>query len=106
MTKIARWSHLLELHKLEAEGLVKMSKLTQVSVYPEPINEQSKATCLRVFCEETYITIISHPVMRNSDERGLDHIAVTIKIEVNGKKLNVKSIGLNIKFKYRSQVVE
>ena len=44
--------------------------------------------------------------MRNSDERGLDHIAVTIKIEVNGKKLNVKSIGLNIKFKYRSQVVE
>ena len=28
MTKIARWSHLLELHKLEAEGLVKMSKLT------------------------------------------------------------------------------
>ena len=28
MKRIARWSHLLELYKLEAEGLVKMSRLT------------------------------------------------------------------------------
>ena len=37
MKKVARWSHLVELYKLEAEGLVKMSKLTEISVYPKPI---------------------------------------------------------------------
>ena len=37
MKKIARWRHLVELYKLEAEGLFKMSKLTEVSVYPKPI---------------------------------------------------------------------
>ena len=47
MKKMARWSHLVELYKLEAEGLVKMSKLTEVSVYPKPIERQSVATCLR-----------------------------------------------------------
>ena len=83
-----------------------MSKLTEVSVYPEPINGQSKVTCLRVFREETYISIISHLVMRNFDGHGRDHIAVTIKVEVNWKKLNVKSIGLDIKYKYRSQVAD
>ena len=39
MKKIARWRHLLELFK--------MSKLTEVSVYPKPIEKQSVATCLR-----------------------------------------------------------
>ena len=47
MKKVASWSHLVELYKLEAEGLVKMSKLTEVSVYPKPIERQSVATCLR-----------------------------------------------------------
>ena len=52
--KIARWSHLQELYKPEAESLVKMLKLTEVSVYPELIDRQSVATyCLRVFCEES-----------------------------------------------------
>ena len=32
MKKVARWSNLVELYKLEAEGLVKISKLTKVSV--------------------------------------------------------------------------
>ena len=45
---MARWSHLFELYKLEAEGLVKMSKLTEVSVFPKPVKRQSVATCLRV----------------------------------------------------------
>ena len=40
--------------KPEAESLVKMLKLTEVSVYPELIDRQSVATyCLRVFCEES-----------------------------------------------------
>ena len=49
MKKIARWSHLLESYKNEAESLVKMSKLTEVSIYQEPIGRQSVATCLRKF---------------------------------------------------------
>ena len=32
MKKVARRSNLVELYKLEAEGLVKISKLTKVSV--------------------------------------------------------------------------
>ena len=40
MKKVARWSHLVELYKLEEEGLVKTSKLTEVSVYPKPIERQ------------------------------------------------------------------
>ena len=49
MKKIARWSDLPELYKLEAGDSVKMSKLTEVSVYPISIERQSVATCLRVF---------------------------------------------------------
>ena len=67
MKKMARWSHLVELYKLEAEGLVKMSKLTKVSVYLKPIESQSVATCLRVFCEESYTAITNHLGMRNVD---------------------------------------
>ena len=37
MKKVASWCHLVELYKLEAEGLVKMSKLTEIPVYPKPI---------------------------------------------------------------------
>ena len=47
MKKIARWRHLLELYKIEEDGLFKMSKLTEVCVYPKPIERQSVATCLR-----------------------------------------------------------
>ena len=67
MKKVASWSHLVELYKLEAEGLVKMSKLTEVSVYPKPIESQSVATCLRVFCGESYTAITNHLGMRNVD---------------------------------------
>ena len=47
MKKVARWSHLVELYKLEAEGLVKMLKLKEVYFYPKPIERKSVATCLR-----------------------------------------------------------
>ena len=67
MIKVARWSNLVELYKLEAEGLVKMSKLTKVYVYPKPIESQSVATCLRVFYEESYTAITNHLGMRNVD---------------------------------------
>ena len=89
--KVARWSHLVELYKLETEGVVKVSKLMEVSVYPKPIERQSVATCLRVFCEETYTDIINYPGMRNVDVR--EHTTAFIKIVVNWSKiLNVKRV--------------
>ena len=78
MKKIAGWSDLVELHKLEAEGSVKRSKLTESSVYPKPIERQSVATCLRVFCKETYTAITNQPGMRNDD--GRENTAAFIKM--------------------------
>ena len=68
----------MELFKLGAEGLVKMLKLMEVSVYPKPIERQSVATCLRVFCKETYTGIINQPGMRNDD--GRENTAAFIKM--------------------------
>ena len=97
MKEIARWSHLLELYKLEAECLVKMPKLTELSVYPKHIGRQSAATCLWVFCQESYTTVINHPVMRNVD--GCEHIAEFIKIVVNWwNRLNVTRKGKDVRF--------
>ena len=93
----------MELYKPEAEGLVKMSKLMEVSVYPKPIKRQSVATCLMVFCEGTYTAIINHPVMRNVD--GREHTAAFIKIVVNWWKIvNVKSIRIHVRFNNKLQL--
>ena len=88
--KIASWTHLLDLYKFEADGLVKMS-------YTKPIVRQSEATCLRAFCKGTYTATINHPGMRNVD--GREHIAAFIKIVVNWWKiLNAKSIGVDVRY--------
>ena len=71
----------MELHKLKAEGFVKMWQLTEVSVYPKSLERQSVETCLRVFCEETYTAIINHPGIWIFD--GREHTAVFIKTAVN-----------------------
>ena len=81
-----------------------MSKLTEVSVYRKPIERQSIATCLRVFCEETYTAIINHRDIRNVD--GRENTAAFIKIVVNWWKiLNVKSIGVDVRFNNKWQAV-
>ena len=93
----------MELYKHEAEGLVKMSKLTEVSVCPKPIERQSVATCLRVFCEETSTAIINHSGMRNVD--GREHTAAFVKVVVNWWKIvNVKSIGVHVRFNNKLQL--
>ena len=93
----------MELYKLEAEGLVKMSKSTEVSVYLKPRERQSVATCLRVFCEETYTATINHLGMRNVD--GREHTAAFIKIVVNWWKIvNVKSTGVDVRFNNKLQL--
>lgn len=93
--KIARSSYLQELHKLEGEGLVKIWKLMEVSVYLKSIESQSVATCLRVFCEEMYTSIINNPGVRENDE--CEHTATFIKTVANWWKiLIVKRIGVDV----------
>ena len=104
MKRVARWSHLVELYKLETEGVVKVSKLMEVSVYPKPIERQSVATCLRECCEENYTAIINHRGMRNID--GREHTTAFIKIVVNcWKILNVKNKGVDVRFSNKLQAV-
>ena len=55
-----------------------MSILTEVFVYPKPIEKQTVATCLRIFCEETYTVIVNRPSMRKPD--GREYTATFIKI--------------------------
>ena len=81
-----------------------MSKLTEASVYPKPTERQSLATCLNVFCKETYTAINNHPDMRNAD--GREQTAAFIKIVVNWWKiLNVTSIGVDVRFSNKLQAV-
>ena len=57
-----------------------------------------------MFCKETYTAIINHPSMRNVD--GREQTAAFIKIVVNWWKiLNVKSIGVEVRFNNKLQAV-
>lgn len=63
--KIAKWEHIQNLHRLETVGdspqHVKMSKLTNISVYPKPIERQKVKFCMQVFCETTIAALQTHP---------------------------------------------
>ena len=63
--KVAKWSDIRKLHQLEANELAKMSKLTEISVDPKPIERQKVSTVLKVFCDETYSALKVHPSMEN-----------------------------------------
>ena len=81
-----------------------MSKLMEASAYPKTVETQSAASCLRVFCRETYTAVINHPGMRNID--GRDHTAAFIKILVNWSMiLNVMSVGVDLRFNKNLQPV-
>ena len=67
----------------------------EVSVYLKSIESQSVATCLRVFCEEIYTSIINNPGVRENDE--CEHTATFIKTVANWWKiLIVKRIGVDV----------
>ena len=58
----------------------------------------------RVICEETYTSIINDPGLRNVDVR--ENAPTFIKIVVNWWKiLDVKSIGVDIRFNNKLQAV-
>ena len=48
-TKVAKWSDLEQLYKLECKKkkTLKLSKLIEVAVYPNPVERQKVSTCLK-----------------------------------------------------------
>ena len=65
--RTAKWSHLVELHQLEAvTPLVKMSALDEVAVSPKPIERQRVSTVLKVFNERNTNHSCTILVWRNS----------------------------------------
>ena len=50
---VARWKDLIDLFELEKDNVAKLSSLTQVAVYPKPIERQKMSTCLKVFNHKT-----------------------------------------------------
>ena len=51
--KTAKWEDIVTLYKAEESNIVKMAKLTEVSVFPKPIERQKVSICLKVFSENT-----------------------------------------------------
>ena len=89
VTEIAKWSDLVELKKAEDSSLLKLSKLNDVAVFPKPIERQSVATCLRVFCDETIAALETHPKINNEAASGTaNFFKIIVKV---WKIFNVKN---------------
>ena len=68
----ARWSDIINVFKSEQNKLVKPSKLTEVSVFPKPIERQKVSTCLKIFSEEavaalTNVDLVTHLLSTTRD---------------------------------------
>ena len=49
------------LHNFEKANLIKLSKLSDISVHSKPIERQKVSTCLQVFCDRTILAFRTHP---------------------------------------------
>ena len=49
---IAKWGVLQSIYEKEKKGVIKLSKLAEVSVYPKPV-ERQVTHCLKLFSDET-----------------------------------------------------
>ena len=54
--------------RLNDSGTRGFSLLNGVAVRPKPIERQKVSTCLKVFCDETYTALRSHPSLSNRDD--------------------------------------
>ena len=68
-SKVAKWSDLKKLYKLEShDGIVKLSQLTDISITPKPIERQRVSYVLQVFHEKTITALKDHTQMQNAEE--------------------------------------
>ena len=101
--KVAKWSHIVQLHNIEKDNLVKLSKLSEVTVSPKPIERQKVSICLQVFCDETIGALRTHSGMGtiNADET----VTFLEKIVKFWKVVNVRSLYGDIRSKDDRQKV-
>ena len=57
---MASWTDLIDRFNFEKGDLTKLSYLTEVDIYPKPIERQRVSTCLKVFCDRTLSALKSH----------------------------------------------
>ena len=67
ITQTARWSDLIKLFRTEEGKLVKPSKLTDISVFPKPVERQKCTTCLKIFSEETVAAFKTNKDIKDAD---------------------------------------
>ena len=72
--KTAKWNHLIELYEEESKVRLNESRTCGLSLHngvavrPKPIKREKVSTCLKVFCDETYTALRSHPSLINRDD--------------------------------------
>ena len=66
--KVAKWTDIENLYKLESQHLVRTSKLSEVAVYPSSIERQKVSLGLEVFCDEIVCALKCHSKMQNSKD--------------------------------------
>ena len=93
--KIAKWSDLIQLYNLEKDHTVKLSKLSDVAIFPKPVERQKVSMCLQVFCDETINALKPHPGVVNGD----DTISYVNKFVKFWKIMNVKGLLADIRFR-------
>ena len=93
--RVARWSDIVNLYNLEESSLVKMAKLTEVSVFPKPIERQTVSTCLKIFNEKTVAALKENPEIKDADGT----IIFLEKIIKFRKIMNVKGKHENERFR-------
>ena len=94
-TKYASWSSILSLFRLKENSIVKLSKLTSVSVAPKLIERQKVSTCLQVFCEETATALKSNSSIKEADDT-ITFIEIVVRF---WKIANTKGSYADIRYK-------
>ena len=92
--KTAKWNDIVKLYRDEESNLVKKSCLTEVSVFPKPIERQKVVHCAKIFSESVIAAL------KSSNKMGeLDGTIGFLELVMNfWKVVNVKGLTADIRF--------
>ena len=96
VTRVAKWSHLKKLFKLEMHSIIKMSSLREISIAPKPVERQKVQPVIDIFCERTRQALLSHPGMKEVEGREDTAFFLSLVIKF-WTIMNVKSEGADIR---------
>ena len=83
-----KWEDIVTLYKAEESNIVKMAKLTEVSVFPKPIERQKVSICLKVFSENT-IAALKTSSFKEQSAGAVSFLELIVKF---WKFVNVKGV--------------